>query len=264
VRHAAARSVIELSIKSREFAEMEQRVAALEGWPATTTTGRGGGDEPKANVARPGGLPGPDPSAALPPRQGWTGAPAMRLLRRLHRLEGTARSAAAACAAKPFTAVDWLTLFETEGRQGLYAAEPDFPAALAFYREAVERAQARGLLPRPPAARTVTRPPRGRLTERDLELAVGWGWLLEMTRRARQGVPPVTETECAELSAWFGAHAGELERRLQPARWFEMGDGRLLTVGNIWESLSRGPRELGAGLVAEDVRRLRARYGGES
>jgi hypothetical protein len=188
----------------------------------------------------------------------------MTLLRRLHRLEDAARRVVASRPKERVTALSWLRCFETWGQQGLYAAEPDFPAALAFYREAVERARARGLLQLPPAARTVTSLSRERLTERDLELAVGWRWLLEMTRRARQGVPPVTETEFAELSAWFHAHAADLERRLQPERWFNMGDCRLLMVGNILESLGRGPRELGAGRVAEDVRLLRVRYGGKS
>jgi hypothetical protein len=37
----------------------------------------------------------------------------------------------------PDTAEEWLAAFETMGRSGEFDGEPDFPKALAFYRDAV-------------------------------------------------------------------------------------------------------------------------------
>jgi hypothetical protein len=60
-------------------------------------------------------------------------------LARVKRLESHA-AAHADRARGPETAADWLAAFERLGRQGFFDEEPDYPAALAAYREAVAAA----------------------------------------------------------------------------------------------------------------------------
>jgi hypothetical protein len=93
------------------------------------------------------------------------------------------------------------------------------------------------------------------------ELHAAWLWLAEMARRVRDGVPPISEAEFAELAAWFWSNDARLFYPSLPSQLLELGDGRQTSNANVRHGLRKGPRVLGAGAVAEDVRRLRARYG---
>jgi hypothetical protein len=88
-----------------------------------------------------------------------------------------------------------------------------------------------------------------------------WKWLAEMSLRRLHGIPPVTEAEFRELAAWFSENGDRLECLALPARWFDLGGGRLTSVTNVRYELARGPRAFGSGEAAERVRRLKALYG---
>jgi hypothetical protein len=163
----------------------------------------------------------------------------------------------------------WLAAFEAWGRQGYFASEPDFAAALAGYRDALRRAETRA---DPPweapaefmahlAGRPDLRRHHWRSGDRFPELHAAWEWLAELACRVKDGVPPVSEAEFAQLAAWFGANDTRLYHGSLPSQCLELGDGRQTSNANLRYGLSKGPRQLGAGEVAADVRRLRARYG---
>ena len=76
-----------------------------------------------------------------------------------------------------------------------------------------------------------------------------------------EDVPPVSETEFAELAAWFEAHDDALLALARPSELLDMGGGRRVSCPNVRYSLAKGARTDGAGRVAEDVRQLRVRYG---
>jgi hypothetical protein len=167
------------------------------------------------------------------------------------------------------TEEEWLTRFEALGRQGCLAAEPDFPAALAGYREALHQAQAQAQPPFDPPADFMPHLadlPRLRLLNwrspsRFPQVHAAWEWLAEMVRRVCTGIPPVTEVEFQALEAWFNAHVHRLERLAGSSQCLDLGDGRLTTAVNIRCGLSHGPRASGAGVLAEELRRLQARWG---
>jgi hypothetical protein len=150
-------------------------------------------------------------------------------LARVRRLE-TYAAAHAARTHPPETAADWLVAFERLGRQGFFDGEPDFPAALGAYREAVAAAGPGG---------------KG-LRE--------WEWLAAMYQRVRQGRPPVTEAEFRGLEGWFRQN----EHRIPFNRCVDLGGGRRVSVTNLRYDLQRGPRGSGATQVVEDLRGLRA------
>lgn len=88
------------------------------------------------------------------------------------------------------------------------------------------------------------------------ELDAAMDWLFEIVGRAVEGEPPVTEVEYVELAAWFAAHAAELVA-FGP---LECEDGRLVWHMNVQYDMTHGPRAIGAGRVAEDVRRLKTAH----
>jgi hypothetical protein len=191
----------------------------------------------------------------------------MRLRHRVARLEGAARQAAATGPAEDgLTDEEWLAQFEAYGREGCFAAEPDFPAALAAYRRALEQAASQADPPFDPPAGflpALTDLPHLRLRNwrnpsRFPAVHAAWDGLAEMLGRVWQGTPPLTEAEFDELAAWFGGNQERLYRRWGPDGLIELGDGRRVSVSNIRYGLQGGPRVSGAGELAEDVRRLRA------
>jgi hypothetical protein len=197
----------------------------------------------------------------------------VRLLRRLQRLEDAAHSAAPAERPHQLTEEDWLHRFEAQEREGDFAAEPDFPAALAFYRDALRRAHAQADPPFDPPADfmpNLADLPEMRLLNwrtkaRFPDVDAGWWWLSEMLDRVVSGVPPVTETEFRELAAWFDAHDEQLYRQSLPSQLLDLGGGRCTSSADVRYSLAKGPRAFRAGKVANDVRRLKAINGeGES
>ena len=82
-----------------------------------------------------------------------------------------------------------------------------------------------------------------------------------MLTRVVEGIPPVSETEFAELAAWFADHDAGLFAASHPSELLDVGGGRRVSCANVRYALAKGPRADGAGRVAEDVRQLRARHG---
>jgi hypothetical protein len=193
----------------------------------------------------------------------------VRLLRRLQRLEDAARPEAPTKRPVRLTEEDLLAWYEVQERVGDFAAEPDFPRALAFYRDALQRAQAQADPPFDPPTDFMPnmadlpdlRLLNWRTKARFPDLDAGWWWLAEMHDRVRSGVPPVTETEFRELAAWFDAHDDRLYRQSLPSQLLDLGGGRCTASANVRYGLAKGPRAFRAGKVADDVRHLRALYG---
>jgi hypothetical protein len=193
----------------------------------------------------------------------------VRLLRRLQRLEDAAHSAAPAERPHRLTEEDWLHRFEAQEHGGVFAAEPDCPQALAFYRDALRSAQAQADPPFDPPADFM--PNMGDLPELRLlnwrtkarfpDVDAGWWWLAEIHERVVSGVPPVTETEFRELAAWFAAHDVQLYQRALPSQLLDLGGGKYTSCADMRYGMAKGPRAFGAGKVAEEVRRLKALYG---
>jgi hypothetical protein len=160
---------------------------------------------------------------------------------------------------------DWLAAFEEWGRQGMFDAEPDFPIALAFLRGALTRAHASNdPTYDPPADFCPFEKPHLRLEywrgkERFPDVCNGLTWLFEFHCRVSDGVPPVTEVEFRQLAEWFHANETRLSG-LARSELLDVGGGRQTACFNIRHRLEHGPRELGAGEVAEDIRQLKARY----
>ena len=61
---------------------------------------------------------------------------------RMKRVEAEVHRRTPAPRAARLTEEDWLERYEAWGRAGAFAAEPDFPVALAFFRDASARAKA--------------------------------------------------------------------------------------------------------------------------
>jgi hypothetical protein len=179
----------------------------------------------------------------------------MVLRHRLRKLEGAIRQPATSADRMEFTEENALLYFATLGRQGQYDHEPDFPTALEQYRAALVAAQAQADPPFDPPEHFMPRGnPRARRTQwrtdtRFPQVFAAWRWLMEMWKRKRDGVPPVSEGEFAELAAWYEAHAA-----LLPAH------AMAVATTNVRYGLTKGARALGAGRVAEDIRRLRAAF----
>ena len=193
----------------------------------------------------------------------------MRVRQRLNRLE---RQAALSSKARDahgdsWSDEDWLARIEHEGEQGFFAGEPDFPVALATYRQAIERAAAQSDPPFEPPADFMPnqdRHPRllnWRNSFRFPEVHEGWNWLAEMVERVAHNKPAVTEAEFRELEAWFHAHQDALNRE-EGGELLDLGNGRRITTTNIRYGLSKGPRALGVTEVVEDLRLLKERYAG--
>jgi hypothetical protein len=194
----------------------------------------------------------------------------MRLRGRVTRLERAARRSTSAVDALNWLAEEgWLEHFEALGRAGVFAREPDFPQALETYRAALRRAAAQTDPPFEPPADFLPQlkdQPGLRLLQwrgpsRFPEVQVSWEWLAEMLDRMAGRRPPLTEAEYADLAAWFSDNAGRLDRASRPAGLLDLGGGRTAVLANLRYRLPRGARVVGAGELAEDIRRLRSRYG---
>jgi hypothetical protein len=190
----------------------------------------------------------------------------MALKLRLRRLEERVRRTAGQHCEAPenlsdLTAEDWLERFAAWGEAGPFAAEVDFPKALAWYRQAVQQARAASDPPfDPPADYLPGLPLRQRRRDwrrgrRYPDVDAAWWWLFEMLRRVAKGKPPVTESEFQALAAWFEANAARLFQREQG---LDLGSGRTTSVVAIRCGLARGPRALGVTEVVEELRQIRA------
>jgi hypothetical protein len=161
----------------------------------------------------------------------------------------------------------WLDAFEASGREGYFDREPDYRVALAFYRDALRRAKARGDFDPPedflPAMRNM---PHLRLSNwrdesRFPDVREGWRWLAGMALRRMHDVPPVTEAEFRELADWLEANAESLDALLPRSHGLAIGKNYYTSIFNLRLKLKDGPRTTDAGELAEAVRGLRERYG---
>ena len=82
-----------------------------------------------------------------------------------------------------------------------------------------------------------------------------------MFQRIRDGVAPVTDKEFEELQEWFEENGARLHQLSLPHQSLDLGGGRTTYLTNLHWGLRQGPRALGAGRVAEDLRRLKMLYG---
>jgi hypothetical protein len=190
---------------------------------------------------------------------------------RMKRVEAEVRRQTPAPRTARLTEEDWLERYEAWGRAGAFAAEPDFPTALAFYRDALAQAKAQADPPFDPPADfmpNLADLPDARLLNwrtrwRFPDVNAGWWWLSEMYDRVISGRPPVTEAEFRELADWFAANDERVYALSLPSQVLDLGGGRRTSSANLRWGLTCGPRARGAGEVAEDLRRLRALYGKE-
>src|SRR5262245_20623858 len=79
-----------------------------------------------------------------------------------------------------------------------------------------------------------------RSEERFPELLAGLNWLTEILSRLVEGVPPVSETEFAELAAWFADHDAALLAQARPSELLEVGGGRQTWCANVRYYLAKG------------------------
>ncbi|MCH7726711.1 MAG: hypothetical protein IH991_09560, partial [Planctomycetes bacterium] len=93
------------------------------------------------------------------------------------------------------------------------------------------------------------------------DLTAAWFWLVEFFDRAREGVPPVTESEFAELAAWLHANDSRLHQASLSSQLLDLGNGEKTTVADIRHGVWKGARARGAGKLAEQLRGLKARFG---
>lgn len=136
---------------------------------------------------------------------------------------------------------DWLELFEALGREGHFAGEPDFPTALAFYRAALQRAQAQTDPPFDPPPdfmpNLMDAPHQRRRNWRNHvrfpEVHAGWDWLAEILGRVLDGVPPVSTAEFDDLARWFSAHESRLYPLSAPSHSLEVDAGRTVMLANL-------------------------------
>lgn len=164
---------------------------------------------------------------------------------------------------------DWLEWFEVAAKEGDFDAEPDFPTALALFRDAIQRAKERTDPPFDPPPTfmpdlidlpdTRLRNWRNQLCFADVK--EGCYWLWEMANRKHEGIPPVSTAEFQELADWVTANEERLYQLSLPSYLLDLGNGQFESLANIRYGLGNGVRENGAGELADKICRLRARYG---
>jgi len=161
--------------------------------------------------------------------------------RRLTRLEQAVR-AKQATSNLDASDEDMLREFEDLGRQRFFQGEPDFPAALEKYRLAL-------------ATLPTTRP-----SAPSPEVDQAFFWMYELFDRVCRGIPPVTAAEFADLQAWFTAHDSRLYQLSLPTQMLDLRDGQRVAPGSVRYDLRKGSHAIGAGEVAQVVRRLRVLF----
>ncbi len=152
---------------------------------------------------------------------------------------------------------DALAAFEKLGQEGYFDDEPDFPIALAEFRSALRSDDAT----RPPADYQPWESKRRRTeawldtkTRKQLE------WLFEIRDRVRKGLPPLTAAEWNSLETWIENNADlvPIGERLQP--WPREMPWIVVSASYLRIFFRGGWRQRSAGVMAEQVRQLRARF----
>jgi hypothetical protein len=93
------------------------------------------------------------------------------------------------------------------------------------------------------------------------ELHECWDWLAEMAGRWHDGVPAVALSEFAALAAWLEGCYDHVRALTGGAELIELG-GRKLGPANLRYGAGQGAKVHGAGLLAQDLRALKARLEG--
>src|SRR5260370_10952586 len=129
------------------------------------------------------------------------------LQRRLVRLERRFALETLSAENQQLIAEQWLILFEQWEAKGDYAAEPDFPLALANFRQAIEDAahESPPFFP-PDDFRTdlalVARVVEWRRPRFYPKVRAAWCWLSVFSHRVHTGIPPLTVQGLGELRHW--------------------------------------------------------------
>ena len=192
--------------------------------------------------------------------------------RALQKLEGAAVAQARSVRPKPFDEADWLDWFVREGKAGRFAHEPDFSAALAMLKDELAKAKVAVDPPFVPPEDFQPRPRWPHIRRENWrrwpghfpKLIEALDWLFEMQNRVAQGTPPCSESEHAELAAWFAKYESRLDAIAKQSNrdgLMSVGDGRRVTCSHVRFWLQDGPRCEGSGRVAEEIRQLKAGYG---
>lgn len=193
----------------------------------------------------------------------------MKHATRLKRLELSACQLLQPPPRVPYDEQRWLAEFERLGQSGEFDREPDFPRALALYRDAITQAKAQidpSFDPpesfQPDISTRWARLADWRSDARFPKVAAGLEWLCEMLRRWLDDIPPVSEVEYGELASWFEENADRLRdvERSLPSQMLPLNTG-LTTCAQIRHDLRHGPRAEGAGRAADAIQQLRARHG---
>jgi hypothetical protein len=161
---------------------------------------------------------------------------------------------------------DWLLMYEDWANQGMFVGEPDFPVALAAYRQALAEAKQGQPSWYPPAdfepgQRTRQRFASWRHQHHYPAVNKTWLWLSEFFDRVRQGLPPVTRAEFQELANWFEINQKHLTRLEGPSELVAVSGGRRTCLTNLRYGLLQGYQARGVGRLAEDLRHLRTCLG---
>jgi len=161
-------------------------------------------------------------------------------------------------------------LADLDACAGEFENESDFPRALELYRDAIQAATASIDPPFEPPDDFRAGQPRfirlycWRCEGRFPQVVELREWLSEMHWRKHMGIPPVSEAEFADLAMWFSANEERLQEMEKTTSLLAIGNGEATSCWQLRSGIQQGPREDGAGRVADDLRLLRARYGGPS
>lgn len=166
-----------------------------------------------------------------------------------------------------WTAEEWLAMYRQWHAAGEYASEPDFALALDELEAALVDAHQQT---DPPFV-----PPDDYLPTEDIRQRVSmWRgrhrgkfpavrdallWVLDLSGRVHDGVPPVTCAEFAELADWFQANHDRLYR--VSGQLLDLGDGQRVDLPVVGAHMRAGPRRRHAGEFAQVVRLIRQRFG---
>ncbi len=159
-----------------------------------------------------------------------------------------------------WTPQDWLAHYEQLGAAGYFAHEPDFPTALAEYRQAIADGLAEARDDDDPATwyQCDVRAGQYRRQPWQSPIALAQIWLAEMSTRRRQRIPPCSEAEFQALAGWYADNGERIQERFGYS--LDLGDGFEWSAGTTLWDLESGPRHYGSGRVAETVRRLQRRF----